>query len=758
MFYFIILWYLPFKLRPVMSGKIKSRNAANADAVSGSVSCGERILKDCHQMYTDTDSGNTSLTSRFLLVLHVIFNTNAFHVCPYISVFYADQNGLITIAQSVGVTLLPPRKKITVMLMGNHSAGKSSFINWYIEEHIQRTGVAIETQGFTFVTSGRKRESLTGNATLHLYPHFKQLQEFKGVSEYVGTEICTSRQKRFSLVTFVDTPGLVDGDMKYPFDVDQAILWLGEVCDLILVFFDPMGQALCKRTLDIVGQLNERQGDRLRFYLSKADEAGGESDRQRVMTQIVQELCKHPGLNKSSLDMTTIYIPQTNKPNQCVNQIDQVCHTIQKTINLTVQNTLNTLEKDCELIREAVTETLNNDWQYSKENRSACSVSCALGLLGFFVMVLFALMVGILYWEMLEMILGTYGTEILLLYLDSIKKGRIENASPPNERLKKECSEGAAGDAESQELLAELSDAERTGLHMEGFYTQQSDTSSLSCFSVDTPSLPRRMPPQDDTASLVSTGTLVPEAIYLPPPGHRLVAHADWDGLQAQVAELQDELTQLREQKAQLEKELDIQTTETQKQVAVLQSQVQTSETLLQELQKSFSQSQSAVQSRLKELSLSQRKVCSELSRLKGGEMEENTAGDDPSEVFSLQGAHTEERLRIEIVNLREQLEMRTEESEVLEVQLSSLKTETDRIQSEKEKLEGELQGCRTELHGLRVALSHLQRDGKTQNHEKTALQNQCLELRSQVISLRSQLDTSQAVQRDFVQLSQSLQ
>lgn len=48
-----------------------------------------------------------------------------------------------------------------------------------------------------------------------------------GVSEYLSTEICTSRQKRFSLVTFVDSPGLVDGDMKYPFDVDEVILWLG---------------------------------------------------------------------------------------------------------------------------------------------------------------------------------------------------------------------------------------------------------------------------------------------------------------------------------------------------------------------------------------------------------------------------------------------------------------------------------------------------------------------------------------------------
>ncbi|KAL7860676.1 hypothetical protein AOLI_G00170250 [Acnodon oligacanthus] len=366
-----------------MSGKVRSRSAANADSVPGSVSCDERILRDCHNMYTQPDSG------------------------------------LMTIAQSLGVTLLPPRKKITVMLMGNHSAGKSSFINWYIEEHIQRTGVAIETQGFTFVTSGRKRESLTGNATLHLYPHFKPLQEFKGVSEYLGTEICTSRQKRFSLVTFVDTPGLVDGDMKYPFDVDQAILWLGDLSDLILVFFDPMGQALCKRTLNIVEMLNEKHGDRLRFYLSKADEAGGESDRQRVMMQIVQELCKRPGLNKCGFDMPTIYVPNTNKPSRCVNQIEEVCRTIEKTINQTVQNTLNSLEKDCELISEAITDTLDNDRQCSVDNRRARCKGCALGLLGFTIplLMLAALVLGSLSKEMLDLVLGADGTEALSIYL-----------------------------------------------------------------------------------------------------------------------------------------------------------------------------------------------------------------------------------------------------------------------------------------------------------------------------------------------------
>lgn len=54
-------------------------------------------------------------------------------------------------------------------------------------------------------------------------------RNFTGVTDYLNTEISTSKQKKFSLVTFVDTPGLVDGDMKYPFDVNKAILWLGKL-------------------------------------------------------------------------------------------------------------------------------------------------------------------------------------------------------------------------------------------------------------------------------------------------------------------------------------------------------------------------------------------------------------------------------------------------------------------------------------------------------------------------------------------------
>ena len=69
----------------------------------------------------------------------------------------------------------------------------------------------------------------------------------------------------------------------------------GELADLIFVYFDPIGQALCKRTLNIVEQLNVQHPDRLRFYLSKADEAGLESDRQRL---VLTAPCSFPFFKK----------------------------------------------------------------------------------------------------------------------------------------------------------------------------------------------------------------------------------------------------------------------------------------------------------------------------------------------------------------------------------------------------------------------------------------------------------------------------
>lgn len=83
----------------------------------------------------------------------------------------------------------------------------------------------------------------------------------------------------------------------------------------------------------------------------------------------------------------------------------------------------------------------------------------------------------------------------------------------------------------------EAVDGEGPPFTSDGYFSlRHYDSASLSSFSLDTPSLPRKVHAQEDTDSLVSTGTLVPEAIYLPPAGHRLVTHSDWDALNTQVS------------------------------------------------------------------------------------------------------------------------------------------------------------------------------------------------------------------------------
>lgn len=82
----------------------------------------------------------------------------------------------------------------------------------------------------------------------------------------------------------------------------------------------------------------------------------------------------------------------------------------------------------------------------------------------------------------------------------------------------------------------EVVDGEGPPFASDGYFSlRRCDSASLSSFSLDTPSLPRKLHAQGDTDSLVSTGTLVPEAIYLPPAGHCLVTHGDWDALNTQV-------------------------------------------------------------------------------------------------------------------------------------------------------------------------------------------------------------------------------
>ncbi|XP_029075602.1 rab GTPase-binding effector protein 2 isoform X3 [Monodon monoceros] len=337
------------------------------------------------------------------------------------------------------------------------------------------------------------------------------------------------------------------------------------------------------------------------------------------------------------------------------------------------------------------------------------------------------------------------------------------------------------------------------GAAAEAFAHNCDDSASISSFSLGggasgSASLPRSRhglsPEQEETASLVSTGTLVPEGIYLPPPGYQLVPDNQWEQLQVEGRQLQKDLESISRERDELQEGLRRSNEDCAKQMQVLLAQVQNSEQLLRTLQRTVSHAQERVQLQMAELATSHKCLSHEVKRLteenqglraeqppssapRGLEQDEGQEESLPGSLLELRQLvrrtrqearahqqaqeHEAERLRIEIVTLREALEEETaaraslegqlrvqrEETEVLEASLCSLRMEMERVQQEQSKAR--------QQEVLRQPLG----SGRTEEAQLTDLLS---EQRAKVLRLQAELETSEQVQRDFVRLSQALQ
>jgi len=201
------------------------------------------------------------------------------------------------------------------MIIGNHSAGKSSFINWYVGEKIQQTRVSIETIEINMVMHGQKQSELSGHNVMSQIPFMKELfdkktktERFPGLLNNLTVRTSTSTAKNFKNIVFIDTPGLADGGLNYKFDVEEVYAWFAKHCDLICVFLDPIGQALCQRTNNLVGKLMREPHLDVKFYMTKGDMFKSEEDKGKCMCQITQALSSAiPATH--GFEMPLMYIP-----------------------------------------------------------------------------------------------------------------------------------------------------------------------------------------------------------------------------------------------------------------------------------------------------------------------------------------------------------------------------------------------------------------------------------------------------------------
>jgi predicted GTPase len=139
--------------------------------------------------------------------------------------------------------------------------------------------------------NGRHKQEFNGFNACKVLPFLKELlvdndrkvEKFPGLMENLILKSSTSTEKNFENVIFIDTPGLADGNLKYKFNIEEVLEWFSKRCDLVLTFFDPQGQALCRRTMSLIKHLYPQNQNKMHFVMTKGDIFDSDEDRLKCM-------------------------------------------------------------------------------------------------------------------------------------------------------------------------------------------------------------------------------------------------------------------------------------------------------------------------------------------------------------------------------------------------------------------------------------------------------------------------------------------
>lgn len=223
-----------------------------------------------------------------------------------------------------------------VFVLGNHSSGKSTFLNHVVGRKIQESGVAPTDDGFTIIARGTRDVDQDGPALVG----DKDLG-FGGLRSF-GTAFVNhlSLKLRTDLaidgIAMVDTPGMIDSPLtasssssftssstdfsalgarviaggssgsgsgadskatqmlssERGYDFQGVVRWFAQRADLILLFFDPEKPGTTGETLSILTSSLVGEENKLIFVLNKADTFARTHDFARAYGALSWNLSK----------------------------------------------------------------------------------------------------------------------------------------------------------------------------------------------------------------------------------------------------------------------------------------------------------------------------------------------------------------------------------------------------------------------------------------------------------------------------------
>jgi len=213
---------------------------------------------------------------------------------------------------TVGELRRPPQ----VLLLGNHSSGKSTFVNHLLGDKVQNTGVAPTDDGFTIITHGATATERDGPAVVS-----NPALPYEGLRHFGDQLVSHVRLKLrpaelLQTVTLIDSPGMIDeakAENGRGFDFPGVVRWFAERADLVMVFFDPDKPGTTGETVQVFRESLAGIDHKMLIILNKVDQFQSLHDFARAYGA----LCWNLGKVIPRKDLPMIYntfVPLADKP------------------------------------------------------------------------------------------------------------------------------------------------------------------------------------------------------------------------------------------------------------------------------------------------------------------------------------------------------------------------------------------------------------------------------------------------------------
>ena len=187
------------------------------------------------------------------------------------------------------------RGRPLVLLIGNHSSGKSSLINYMLGREVQNTGVAPTDDDFTVLSHGESDEERDGDALVS-NPDlgFAELRKF-GPNLVSHLKLKARNAPFLKDLTLIDSPGMIDSaqfTQDRGYDFIKVVRWFAEQSDVILLLFDPDKPGTTGETLTALKDALSDMSHKLVIVLNKMDQFQSLHDFARAYGALCWNLAK----------------------------------------------------------------------------------------------------------------------------------------------------------------------------------------------------------------------------------------------------------------------------------------------------------------------------------------------------------------------------------------------------------------------------------------------------------------------------------